>query len=136
MTKTYLLNYVSALLSMLLLDGIWLGLIAKRLYLEKIGHLMATNPNFIAAGFFYLIYILGLVVLVTIPNIKSNGNYLQLLLMGGLYGLVCYATYDLTNQATLKDWPLIVTIIDLLWGTFLTAIIAFTSVLITKALIT
>jgi uncharacterized membrane protein len=84
---------------------------------------MAKTPNLAAAGIFYLLFIVGVVFLVLSPAIKNN-SLSQAILMGALFGLCCYATYDLTNLATIRDWPMIVTIIDMIWGTVLSASVA------------
>jgi uncharacterized membrane protein len=130
--KTAIISYASAFLSMLIIDVIWLYTMSKRFYTQNLGHLMAQSANLIPAIIFYLIYILGLVVLVILPAIKNNDNYLTIFFTGALLGLVAYSTYDLTNQSTLKDWPLIVTIVDLIWGTLLTGVVATVTVFITR----
>ena len=99
---------------------IWLTLIAKNFYSQKIGYLMTKNPNLIAAFIFYLIFIAGLVLFVISPALEKK-NWLQAVLMGIFFGLVTYATYDLTNLATIKDWPLIITFVDLIWGMAISA---------------
>ena len=109
--------YGIAFLVFLLIDAVWLGLVAPKFYKAQIGHLMAEKPNFIAALVFYLIFIAGLVYFVLIPAIDQE-SFVKALVAGMLFGFMTYATYDLTNLATLKDWPLKVTVIDLLWGTF------------------
>lgn len=120
----YIKEYVIALIIFLIIDGIWLVFISKDLYKQALGPLMAGQVNFIAAIIFYLIFIAGIVFFVIHPAVVS-GNVLEALLKGAFLGLLCYATYDLTNLAALKDWPLHITIIDLLWGTFITSITSF-----------
>lgn len=100
------------------IDMLWLGLIAKDFYAKQIGGLMKSDINWTAAIIFYLIFIIGLVVFVIMPSVLKN-SWLDAILMGALFGFVCYATYDLTNLAVAKDWPLFVTIIDLVWGAVL-----------------
>lgn len=107
----------------MLIDGVWLAVIAKNFYAKYLGYLMAKTPNLAAAGIFYVIYIIALVVLVISPAVQK-GSLQGAILTGALFGLAAYATYDLTNLATIKDWPLIVTIVDLVWGTFLTGTVA------------
>ncbi|NLO12898.1 MAG: DUF2177 family protein [Clostridiales bacterium] len=104
----------------LLIDAAWLGLIAPKLYKANIGHLMAEKPNFLAAGVFYLIYIAALLFFVIDPALVKASVW-QAVWTGAFLGLAMYATYDLTNLATLKEWPLKITAIDLAWGTFITA---------------
>ena len=101
-------------------DIIWLGLISKQLYRNHLGHLMAPQVNWVAALIFYTLFIFGLIFFVINPSIEK-GSLSYAILAGGFYGLIAYATYDLTNLATIKDWPLNITIIDLIWGTFLNA---------------
>jgi len=97
---------------------LWLGLIARNFYSKEIGFLMKSNVNWFAAGAFYLLFTFGLVVFVISPALE-RGSWMYALMFGALFGLITYATYDLTNLATLKDWPLVVTIVDLLWGAVL-----------------
>ncbi len=106
-----------------IIDAFWLGLIAPKFYRKHLGHLLADKPNFIAALVFYLVYIIGMVYLVIHPAIQNElvGNAF---LSGAVFGFVAYATYDLTNLATLKNWPLKVTVIDLIWGTCLSSVIS------------
>lgn len=115
-TKLYLI----ALPVFFAVDMVWLGLLAKNFYRAQIGHLMKPEVNWVAAIIFYLIFIAGLVVFVISPAMKK-GSWTHALLFGALFGLVCYATYDLTNLAVAKDWPLLVTIVDLVWGAVLAA---------------
>ncbi|MPM15422.1 hypothetical protein SDC9_61793 [bioreactor metagenome] len=122
-------QFFVALGSFLVVDGLWLTLIAKNFYAKHLGYLMSKNPNLLAAGLFYLIYVFAMVVLVVTPGIEK-GSFWSTVLSGALFGLCCYATYDLTNLATVQNWPLIVTIVDLIWGTFLSATIAAISFLI------
>ncbi|HUT96200.1 MAG TPA: DUF2177 family protein [Candidatus Paceibacterota bacterium] len=112
--------YAIALPVFFVIDMIWLGLVAKDFYRAQIGALMKPNINWIATIVFYLIFIAGLVVFVISPAVGKS-SWTHALFFGALFGLVCYATYDLTNLAVAKDWPLLVTIIDLIWGAVLAA---------------
>ena len=112
--------YLVTVVVFFLVDIIWLGFISKNLYKEYLGHLMAPKVNWGAALVFYLMFIAGLIFFVTDPAIAKE-NIMYAILAGGFFGLITYGTYDLTNLATLKDWPLNITIIDLVWGTFLNA---------------
>jgi uncharacterized membrane protein len=112
--------YLIALPVFLAIDMVWLTLIAKNFYAKHIGYLMAKNPNLFAAFIFYLIFIVGLIVFVITPAFDKK-MWTQALLSGAFFGLVTYATYDLTNLATVKDWPIIITIVDLIWGMVLSA---------------
>jgi uncharacterized membrane protein len=103
------------------MDLFWLGVVAKDFYEAQIGTLLKANVNWAAAIVFYLVFIAGLVLFVITPAMEK-GSWTHALLFGALFGFVCYATYDLTNLAVAKDWPLLVTIVDMVWG----AIIATT----------
>ncbi len=105
------------------IDMIWLVLVAKNFYQNQIGFLMKPDINWFAAIIFYILFIAGLVVFVISPAVEKH-SWVHALLFGALFGLITYATYDLTNLATLKDWPLTVTIVDLVWGSVLSALIS------------
>lgn len=113
--------YLVSLIVFFTIDLFWLGIIAKNLYREQIGFLMSSEIRWGAAILFYALYIAGLVVFALWPAINDE-NWVSALLYGGFFGLVCYATYDLTNLATLKGWPIKIVIYDLLWGTFITGV--------------
>ena len=121
--------YIIALLTFLGIDTVWLTLVAKNFYAKQIGYLMAKNPNLIAALIFYLIFIVGLVFFVIIPSLEDK-NWTKVLISGAFFGLVTYATYDLTNLATIKDWPITLTIVDLIWGTILSALVSIITYLV------
>jgi len=130
--KTFLISYLAAIVSMLIIDLIWLSIMMKPFYQKYIGHLLSETPNLIPAIIFYLIFILGLVFLVIMPALSGNFSYLKLFIYGALFGLVAYGTYDLTNHATMKNWPAIVTIVDLIWGALLTGTVSVIAKFITK----
>ena len=125
----FLKTYLDTLPIFLAIDFIWLALIAKKFYAQHLGYLMKTNINFLSAGLFYLLFVLGLVVFSVLPALEKD-SWTQADLLGGLLGLISYATYDLTNLATIKDWPLTVTIIDIIWGTFLGSLTSLISYLL------
>lgn len=110
--------FVISFIIFLLVDFIWLGVVAKRLYDKELGMLLKEKVNFTAAFIFYIIFIIGLAVFVIIPSIDAK-SIVKAMLLGAFFGLVCYATYDLTNFATLNGFPLKIVFIDLMWGTFL-----------------
>jgi uncharacterized membrane protein len=112
--------YFITLVIFLGIDAFWLGLVAPKFYRAQIGHLMADKANFLAAGLFYLLFVGALTYFVVAPAV-NGGEMRGVILRGALFGLVTYATYDLTNHATLRDWPITVTIVDMIWGTVLTA---------------
>lgn len=111
------------------LDMVWLGLVAKPFYSKNIGFLMRVNVNWPAAILFYLLFIAGLVLFVILPAVEK-GSWLRALGYGALFGLITYATYDLTNQATMKDWPVVVTIVDMAWGTVLAGAVCTASTVV------
>nr|WP_235578277.1 DUF2177 family protein [Pseudorhodoferax sp. Leaf267] len=106
------------------LDAIWLGAMADRLYRPAIGHLMAPSFALAPAVIFYVLYVAGIVFFAVAPAQGMRRPVLAALGLGALLGLLAYATYDLTNQATLKDWPWRVTLADLAWGSFVTGVSA------------
>lgn len=112
--------YAIALPVFFAIDMVWLGLVATNFYRGQIGSLMKTDINWTAAIIFYLLFIVGLVFFVITPAVEK-GSWTYALLVGAFFGFITYATYDLTNLATLKDWPLLVTIVDLVWGAVLAA---------------
>lgn len=111
-----------------LIDMLWLGLIARNFYQSQIGHLMG-NVNWTAAIIFYLIFLVGLTFFAIYPAVMS-GTLVTAILLGALFGFFTYATYDLTNLATLRDWPLPVVIVDIIWGTVLGASVAASTYLV------
>lgn len=127
----FLKLYLISLPVFLAIDALWLSLIAKGFYAKHIGFLMKTKPDLVSAGIFYLLFIAGIVVFVISPSLQKD-SFASSVLYGAFFGLVTYATYDLTNMATIKDWPLIVTVIDLIWGAFVSASVSGISFLIAK----
>ena len=107
--------YAITLPILLGIDAFWLGIVAKKFYKQALGSLMKTDVNWIAGWIFYLIFALGIVVFVVSPALKAQSR-IQALVLWAFFGLISYATYDLTNLATLKNRPLSVTLIDLAWG--------------------
>jgi uncharacterized membrane protein len=127
--------YVITLLAFLAIDSLWLGGIAPSFYRSQIGHLMADEPNFVAAAFFYMIFIFGMVYFVVEPCVREDKTLKQTAFRGAIFGLVTYATYDLTNHATLANWPVLMTVVDMTWGTTLSTLVALVSVWAGKRLI-
>jgi uncharacterized membrane protein len=111
------------------IDMVWLALVAKNFYQKQIGFLMKPDINWLAAIIFYLLFITGLIIFVITPAMVKQ-SWVHALLYGALFGLVTYATYDLTNLATVKDWPLLVTVVDLVWGSVLAASVSVITYLI------
>lgn len=110
--------YFKTFLSFLCVDFFWLSYIAPSFYRAHISHLLAPQTNLVAAGAFYLIFIGGMVFFGVYPSLEFR-KPLRVFLQGGAYGFFTYATFDLTSQAVFKDWPTVVTLVDLLWGTLL-----------------
>lgn len=127
--KQALILYGITLAVFFLIDMIWLGLVAKGFYRRQLGGFLSPDVRWGAAFLFYVLYIVGLLVFVVRPAL-SRGAPLEALLFGALFGLICYATYDLSNMATLKQWPPIVTVVDLVWGTALGGAVSFLSAVI------
>jgi uncharacterized membrane protein len=117
----YAAAYATTIVVMLLVDLPWITVIAKSMYSEGIGHLMAKDANLPAAAVFYLIYVSGLMWFGLAPHAADPGVW-KAAGSAALFGFVAYATYDLTNLATLRDWPLRVTLIDMAWGPFVSAV--------------
>jgi len=129
----YICAYLSTLAVFLLCDMAWLGTMASRLYRPTLGDIMLGSPNLPAAAAFYLIYPVGLVIFAVLPALKS-GNLLQATLSGALLGFFTYMTYDLTNQATLRNWTSQLSVLDIGWGTVLGAISATAACWVTAKL--
>jgi uncharacterized membrane protein len=110
--------YAIALPVFFILDMIWLGLLARDFYKNQIGFLMKPDVNWTAAIIFYLLFLAGLVVFVIEPAFAKK-EWTRALWTGALFGMITYATYDLTNLATLKDWPVKMVVVDMIWGTVL-----------------
>ncbi|HEY9115570.1 MAG TPA: DUF2177 family protein [Bacteroidales bacterium] len=131
MITKILVSYILTTVVFLIIDLIWLGFIAKNLYSKHLGHLLSPDVNWTAAIVFYLLFIVGISIFAIYPAIESN-SWEKALLLGALFGFFTYATYDLTNYATLKNWPLNIVIIDIIWGSFLTASVSLSGFFITR----
>jgi uncharacterized membrane protein len=121
--------YFATLLVFLAIDMVWLGIIADSFYGEQIGFLFSPSTNWIAAGIFYLLFILGILIFVVLPGLEKD-SLKWTLTHAALFGLITYATYDLTNLATIRGWPVLLTLVDLIWGTVLTLAVSTISYLI------
>jgi uncharacterized membrane protein len=115
MSKMIVVAFAVTAVVFLILDAIWLGLISRNLYQREIGALLLAKPNFGAAAVFYVIYIAGLVYFCVVPGVVEQ-SALRGLLNGAVFGIVAYATYDLTNLATLKGWSTTLVFVDVAWG--------------------
>jgi uncharacterized membrane protein len=117
-----LLPYLAIVATMMALDVLWIGVLARPLYQRGIGHLMAEQPNFIAAAAFYLLFAAGVMAFVVLP--RAPGDWRTAAAWGALFGFMTYMTYDLTNLATLRGWPLGLSLLDTAWGCVATGLAA------------
>lgn len=115
--------YGLTLVAFLAIDVVWLSTATPRLYRPALSGLLAEKPVLSAAAVFYMLYVIGVLALAVIPGVQA-GSLTEALWRGALFGFLAYATYDLTNLATLRDWPITITLIDLVWGTVLTTLTA------------
>jgi uncharacterized membrane protein len=123
MMAYYLKLYAITLAGFFAVDMVWLGLVARRFYQQHLGYLLSEKPNWAAAIVFYLLFIAGLLIFVVVPSLQAN-SWGKLLFLAATFGLITYATYDLTNMATVRDWPWIVTVVDLIWGVVLATVVS------------
>jgi len=127
----YLAAYLVTAVIFLFIDFLWLGYIAKSFYFSRLGDLLADKPNLAVAAVFYAVYVIGVVIFAVGPALQS-GTWKTALIYGALFGFFCYATYDFTNLATLKDWPVTVAVVDVIWGTVLTGVSALLGYVIVR----
>ncbi len=131
--RQMLLQYLVVLVVFLAIDSLWLFNAARLFYRPEIGQLLKDQPNFVVAFIFYAIYALGLLVFVVSPNLAAP-NMGKVLLYGGFFGLVAYATYDMTNLATMKGFTTKIAIIDMAWGTVLSASVSVAAIWLIRLL--
>lgn len=129
---TPLTAYLASIVIFLAIDFVWLKYVALGFYREQIGHLMLDKPNLAIAAGFYLMYAVAIVVLAVLPALRGGG-WTTALLYGALLGMAAYGTYDITNLATLKGWPSLVSMVDWAWGTVLTGTVAMLAFYVTRA---
>jgi len=129
--KSIIFSYLLTFIVFLMIDMLWLGVIAKSIYQKYLGGFLTDNVNWTAAIIFYFIYVLGISIFAIYPSV-SKGSVYHAILMGALFGFFTYATYDLTNLATLKGWPLPIVFIDIIWGSVLSAVVSFSGFYIVK----
>lgn len=129
--KTLVIAYALTFIVFLAVDMLWLGLIAKNLYRKYLGDFLTDRVNWTAAFIFYLIFVIGISIFVIYPAVNKD-SVSHAILMGALFGFFTYATYDMTNLATLKGWPVPIVIIDIIWGSALTAIVSLSGFYIVK----
>ena len=125
--KSYLLTTIV----FFAIDLVWLGVVAKNLYNKHLGSLLADQVNWTAAIVFYLLFIVGIYIFAIVPAVNKE-SLKHAIMMGALFGFFTYATYDLTNLATLKDWPIKIVFIDIIWGSVLTAAVSASGYGITR----
>ncbi|MEI7924884.1 MAG: DUF2177 family protein [Chloroflexota bacterium] len=123
---------LAVLVSMGILDAVWLTTMTERLYRRQMPELLLATPMWVPAIAFYLIYAAAVTHLIVLPAIDRGDSLLRVVAAGALLGLAAYGTYDLTNHATIRGWSPVVTIVDLAWGTTLTAVVAAVAVLVTR----
>ncbi len=122
----YLKLYLLTIPIFFIIDIIWLGVIAKGFYRRHLGFILSPEVNWVAAIIFYLMYIVGILFFAVRPALNSS-SWQQAALLGGLYGFFTYATYDFTNLATIKAWPRIIVVVDVIWGVFLCTVVSLMS---------
>jgi len=130
----YLAAYLATAAIFLLVDFVWLAYVAKNFYAARLGPLLLDKPNLTVAAVFYAIYVIGVVIFAVAPALQS-GSWKTALIYGALFGLFTYGTYDMTNLATLKNWSVTVTVVDIIWGTVLTGASALLGYLIVTRLV-
>lgn len=121
--RTYITAYLATAVVFFTLDLLWLGWVAREFYRGQLGELQRPSPILSVAAAFYALYVIGIVIFAVAPAIEA-GSWRTALVLGGLFGFFAYATYDLTNIATLRSWPVAMSLVDLAWGTVLTAVSA------------
>ena len=126
-----ILSYFLTTLVFFAIDLTWIGLVAKKFYWSNIGGLLKDDINWVAALVFYLLYIAGIFIFAILPAVETD-SVKSAVIYGALFGFFCYATYDLTNLATLKGFPLKVVVIDMIWGTILTGLVSTAGFFITR----
>lgn len=126
-----IISYILTTLVFFAIDMVWLGFIAKNIYRKYLGALLSDSVNWVAAIIFYLVFIVGIFIFVINPAVEKQ-SVMRALFFGATFGFITYATYDLTNYATLKGFPLNIVIIDLAWGAILTAVVSIAGYYITR----
>ncbi|MCM2456476.1 DUF2177 family protein [Rhizobium sp. CG4] len=115
------LAYAGTLISFLLIDAIWLGFVAKNFYRDQLGHLMLPKLNFAVAAIFYAFFAVAIVILAVLPGLEAGSLWVAIC-YGAVLGLAAYGTYDMTNLSTIRGWPVLMSVVDLIWGTMLTGV--------------
>lgn len=123
MSTKHLVAWAAAFLVLLVIDMLWLGVVARNMYQQAMGDLMSPQPRLAFAAVFYLLYPVGLLIFAILPGTEAQ-SVARAALLGGLFGLFCYGTYDLTNLAVVRNWPLGLSFIDIAWGAFVSGVAA------------
>ncbi|MEC9344312.1 MAG: DUF2177 family protein [Pseudomonadota bacterium] len=132
-TLTHVVAYVATAIVFLAVDFVWLTRIARDFYFARLGEMLLTQPRLGVAAAFYLVYVVGIVVFAVMPALRADSAR-PAIVLGALFGCIAYATYDITNYATLKNWPFAVVVVDIAWGAFLTGLAAFAGYQVTRLL--
>lgn len=128
----YVKAYIATLIVFFVIDLIWLGVVARSFYASQLGNLLRDNLNFAVAGGFYFAYVVGIVYFAVAPAL-ADGSWGRAAINGAILGLIAYGTYDMTNLATLRNWPVAMSIVDIAWGCLLTCVSAVSGYLLTRA---
>lgn len=128
---TYIVAYLSTAVVFFAIDYVWLSRIALGFYRDRLGGLLLDQPNLAVAGAFYLVYVVGIVYFAVVPALNA-GSAMHAVLAGALLGLIAYGTYDMTNLATIKNWSVAVTVVDIVWGAVLTGFSAWAGYMATR----
>jgi uncharacterized membrane protein len=131
MSLKLIISYLLTTVVFFAIDLLWLGVIAKGWYSKYLGNLLSDQVNWTAAIIFYLLFIVGIFIFAILPAV-DKASLSKAIVMGALFGFFTYATYDLTNLATLKSWPLTIVLIDITWGVVLTATVSAAGYTITR----
>ncbi len=134
LTLKYSGIYLAALVAFLIIDGLWLGVVARGFYADQLGQLLRPSPNWGVAGLFYVFYVVGIIVFAVMPA-HAQQSWMMAVGYGALLGLIAYGTYDLTNLATIRDWPVTMSIVDMIWGGVLTATVSLAGYFAARSLL-
>ncbi len=131
MRQNILKIYLTALVTFLVFELIWIGLLAQSFYIDQIGFLLSENPNWLAAGLFYLLFIAGLLYFSILPALNNKATK-KGVIQAAFYGLMTYGTYALSNLSLIENWPVSVTVLDMIWGTIVSIMVYFVTVNVNK----
>ena len=122
-TSGWIRTYAVSLASFLLLDMVWLGLVARSFYRSQLGNMLASDVRWLPAVLFYMLFVAAILVFAVVPAVQQQSAG-RAALLGAFFGLVAYAAYDLTNLATMEGFPVVVAVVDMTWGSVLSASVA------------